>query len=159
MLFATTVFVMMILRLWPETPIARWLHRTLVAAPARRLSALSRQQLLFMVALVMLLPVGGELMLIFGAADALMLMAWQTAAYYDAMMATALLAGLARMRGIAAVVRSARHARSVRSSRARQRRTRTRIKRPGGGADGDRPGPAPRHAANDIGRPATLRAA
>jgi hypothetical protein len=82
------LLVIMAMRLFPEIPLSRALHRALVEAPLERLAAMSRRHLIYAALLAGMMLAGAEIILLLGSADMAMLMAWDVSLYVDALIAT-----------------------------------------------------------------------
>jgi hypothetical protein len=118
----------LVMKLFPETPLARALHRILVAGPLERIASMGRRHLIFaMVALAMLLA-GTELILLLGSTDIALMMAWDVSLYVDAAIAAWTLAAVSRGKGAWLLMRSrvARLARRSPRPRAPRRHAATR---------------------------------
>lgn len=89
------LIVMLVMKRWPETQSARWLHRTLVEQPLAMAARFERRHLiLFFVGLVMLQAVA-----MIGSAELATLMAIDISVYIDAMITVWTVAALTRVRG------------------------------------------------------------
>ncbi len=89
------LIAMLVMKRWPETQSARWLHRTLIEQPLAMAARFERRHLiLFFVGLVMLQAVAT-----IGSAELATLMAIDISAYVDAMITVWTVAALTRMRG------------------------------------------------------------
>jgi hypothetical protein len=131
------LLVIMTMKLFPDLPISRQLHRELVEVPLRKLAAMTRAHLIFgLVALAMLFT-ASELIMLLGSADFVMLMAWDVSLYVDALLAAwtvaAVTRGKAAWQALAAVV-----TRPLRTARRRSpRRPRSGTQQAANDSDGD----------------------
>jgi hypothetical protein len=139
---AAAIGVMLVLKLFPDTPAARFLHRDLVERPAAWLSSRTRRHLLFVLMVVAIGFAGTEFVLLAGSADVAMLLAWDISLYVDTIIAVALASSVTRLGALRHHVASAWRA-------ARPRRKRRAI----------RSGKASRKGANDDDPDLGLRAA
>lgn len=89
---------MIVMRVFPDLPIARQLHRWLVEAPAARLARLHPAQVIFVIIVGGVLLAGGEIILLMGGAEAAMALSWQLSLYLDAGAALAVASAIARVR-------------------------------------------------------------
>jgi hypothetical protein len=80
--------VVLVMKLFPELPFARSLHQALVEAPLRALEKATRRHLIYALVLVVMSFSAGELVMLLGSADFLLLMAWDVSLYVDALIAT-----------------------------------------------------------------------
>lgn len=92
MLTAMVVAVMVVLRAFPETRVARWLDRTLIAA----LHRITRTHLIFLILMAVILIAGTELLAMAGPFDMALVLVWDVSAYVDIVLTTAAVAGIAR---------------------------------------------------------------
>jgi hypothetical protein len=83
---------------FPDTPLARLLHRWLVDAPTARLARVHPAQLIFVVIVAGVLVAGGEVVLLMGGAEAAMALSWQLSLYLDAGIALAAAGALTRLK-------------------------------------------------------------
>lgn len=130
MITEVTIGVMLVMKLFPETPAARLLHLQLVEKPA----AWTRRQLIYAALLVGLCFAGGEFVMLAGGADMAMLMAWDMAFAFDVMIAAWTAATMGRLRVMRDYV-----AVRWRGVRPRSRAVRTRVRKPSADND-DEPG-------------------
>ena len=87
------------MRFFPDTPIARAMHRAFVERPLAKLADMSRAHLIFgVIALVMLFS-SAELIMLLGSSDLVMLMAWDVSLYVDAVIAVWTVAAVTRLKG------------------------------------------------------------
>lgn len=96
--FALLIILMM--KLLPDLPFSRALHRAFVEVPLRRLAEMSRQHLIYAAVLIGLTFGGIELLLLLGSTEMLMLFAWDVSLYVDALIATWTLSVVARGKAI-----------------------------------------------------------
>ena len=94
------LLVIAMMKLFPELPTSRTLHRALVEAPLDRLAKMGRRHLIYAAVLVGMMFAGAEMVMLLGSADLMMLMAWDVSLYVDALIATWTLSAV--MRGKAA---------------------------------------------------------
>lgn len=107
----------LVMRLYPELPAARWLYEVLVARPA----AWTRRHLIFAALMIGLMFAGGEFVMIAGGADLAMVMAWDMALAFDVFVAVWTAAAVGRVRGAAAYLVARWRGARPRSVRSRQR--------------------------------------
>lgn len=120
MLACLLAFAMVVMKLYPSTPLARSLHRWLVEWPIETVGRMERRHLI----LVAILLFCGPSLAAVGAADAVMLYAADLSLYADAVLMTSLsAAGLSLRRGWTAFVHRAIGSRRG-SPRPRSRRVR-----------------------------------
>jgi len=84
------------MKLFPKLPFSRLLHEILVEAPLRNVAAMGRRHLIYLAVLVAFTFAAGELILLFGSADIVTLMAWDVSLYVDAVVATWTVSALLR---------------------------------------------------------------
>lgn len=120
----------LILKLWPETSSARWLHRALVERPLAFLGGLERRHLIFLIVLLVMAQGAAAI----GSMELVTLTAIDVSAYVDAVITVWTIAALNRSRGALTAV-FARLPR-LRSGKPRQRRAR-RVVRRGASNDDD----------------------
>jgi hypothetical protein len=82
--------------LFPETPVARHLHRHLVEKPVERLGAFERHKVIFWFVACIILAGSAQIVAMLGSAELVTLMAWDLSIYIDAVVATWTLAAVAR---------------------------------------------------------------
>jgi hypothetical protein len=90
------LLIILTMKLFPDLPVSRQLHRALVEAPLRSLAAITRAHLIFGVVLLAMLFSATELIMVLGSADFLMLIAWDVSLYVDAVIATWTIAAVTR---------------------------------------------------------------
>ncbi len=142
MLTGLLLGMMLIMRLFPETPLAKTLHCHLVERPVDWVQNRTRHDLLFYLALTFMLLVGDELVVMLGSFELAMMFAWDVSLYVDALIATSALSAAGRwkgltawMRGKIAVARPAYRRRTRR--RARRQISVSKSARPANDDDGD----------------------
>lgn len=86
------------MRLFPDTPFARFLHRHLVEQPLRWIATVERHQLIFVGIMALLLLVAGEAIAVIGSSELLIGFVWDLSIYVDALAATYMLAATTRLR-------------------------------------------------------------
>ncbi|MBO9669222.1 MAG: hypothetical protein J7485_01765 [Sphingobium sp.] len=113
----------LIMKLWPETGSAQWLHRTLVERPLTFLGGLERRHLVFLIVLLALAQ-GAALI---GSMELATLTAIDVSVYVDAVITAWTVAALSRSRGAwtATLARLPR----LRNRKPRQRRVRPSVQR------------------------------
>jgi hypothetical protein len=92
----------LVMRLFPQTPAARWLHLHLVELPLALTARLERKHILFLIVGV----AAAQPLMMMGAADLAMIAAWDMALYVDVAVAAYAAAALARTRGAIHQLRS-----------------------------------------------------
>lgn len=135
MLTGLILFATIVLKVMPETAVARWLDRTLVAG----LHKITRTHLIFLILMSVILVAGTELLAMAGPFDMALVLVWDLSAYIDIVLTTAVVAGANRggagLRMVVARVLPRRAARARRSRSARK-------VLPPANDDEDRPGQA-----------------
>lgn len=106
MLAGCLALATLIIRLFPDTELAKALHKRMVDEPLRWLARFERRHMLLAGVLIVLMMFGGELLLLAGGADALIGIAWSTSAYMDAVVATWTVAAVASVRGAWSSIRA-----------------------------------------------------
>ena len=91
--------IVLAMKIFPETPIARAMHRAFVERPLEKLSAMDRRHLIFAVIALAMLSTGLEMVMLLGSTDLLMLMAWDVSLYVDAVIAVWTVAAVTRLKG------------------------------------------------------------
>lgn len=127
---------MLIMKLFPQTPVARLLHAWFVARPAAWLTSRTRRDVIFGLLVAGIMLAGTEFVLIAGTADVTVLLAWDLSLFVDALLVSW---AAAASGGFNAVRR--RIAGLMRRPRPRQRRARVQRRAPQPGND-DEPAPA-----------------
>jgi hypothetical protein len=72
----------LVMRLFPQTPAARWLHLHMVELPLALIARLERKHILFLIVAV----AAAQPLMMMGAADLAMIAAWDMAIYADVTM-------------------------------------------------------------------------
>lgn len=134
MLSGVGALLLFLLWRYPHLPVVAALHRATVTPIAAMLNGLDRRQLIFYGIAIPLALLAGETLVLTGAFDLALLMAWDVSLYVDALLGAALVAGTARA---APLLRLAGRLRPRPRSR-RQRRPRP-AARAGANDDGDGP--------------------
>lgn len=106
-MFAGMLFgIVLTLRLFPDIPVSRAMHRIFVADPLALIARMTRTHLIFaLVALAMALSFA-ELIMLLGSSDLIVPMAWDVSLYVDALIATWTIAAAARAKGFWLVVKA-----------------------------------------------------
>jgi hypothetical protein len=94
---AVAVGIIMILKLFPDTPTARLLHTYLVERPAAWIASRTRAHVIMGLILIGLAFSGAEFVMLAGTADVAMLMAWDMAVFFDALIVSWAAASTARV--------------------------------------------------------------
>jgi hypothetical protein len=116
MIWGSLLLAMLVMKAWPETRAARWLHVILVEQPISAAERFERRHLiLLVVGLVMLQAVA-----MIGSAELATLMAIDISTYVDAMITVWTVAALTRVRGGWAALRARIALPGRRSPRARR---------------------------------------
>jgi hypothetical protein len=113
----------LIMKLWPETRAAQWLHRTLVERPMAFLGGLERRHLILLIVLLSM----AQMVAVIGSMELVTLTAIDISFYVDAVITAWTIAALNRSRGTWTAI-FARLPR-LRGGRSRQRRTRPAVRR------------------------------
>lgn len=90
------LLVILTMKLFPDLPVSRDLHRGLVELPLAKLAAMRRTHLIFALVLVGMLFTASELIMLLGSADLIMLIAWDVSLYVDAVIAAWTIAAVSR---------------------------------------------------------------
>jgi hypothetical protein len=90
------LLIIVTMKLFPDIPASRLLHRAFVEAPLRGLAAMDRRHLIYGAILLVMLFAGAEMIMLLGSADMAMLMAWDVSLYVDALIATWTIAAIVR---------------------------------------------------------------
>lgn len=123
-MFAGMLFgLILVMKLFPETPAARAMHRGFVEAPLRKLAAMTRRHVIYAVVAAGMLVSGMELIMILGSSDLLLLMAWDMSLYVDAVIATWTVAAVTRIKGFWHALKARMGGVFRRASRPRARRS------------------------------------
>src|SRR5690242_2898827 len=88
MILGVMALCILIMRVFPETPMARWLNTILIDQPAAWLSKLKRREVIFLFVLIALLLVANDLIILFGVSDLIAIGA-SLSIYFDAVLASA----------------------------------------------------------------------
>jgi len=113
----------LIMKLWPETGSAQWLHRTLVERPLAFLGGLERRHLIFLIVLLAL----AQSAAVIGSMELVTLTAIDISVYVDAVITVWTITALNRSRGAWTAIFA--RLPQFRSAKPRQRRTRSRVQR------------------------------
>lgn len=135
MLASMFIVAMAIMKLWPQMPTARWLHRALVEIPLELVARLERKHLIF-VAIVLTAMLALTMM---GPLDMALVGMWDIAVYLDVATAVVAISVVARGRSVWLWVRAwvVGVAGRIGARRPRPRAVRPRIKRGVNDDDGD----------------------
>lgn len=94
------IALVVLLRWFPDLPVSRLLHRHLVERPVAALLDLERVQVLKLLLLVGLLLMAGDLVMLLGSSEMLLLYAADLALYVDALITVYTAATVARFRSV-----------------------------------------------------------
>lgn len=86
MIWAMTIFLLgltLILRLCPDTLVARFLHEQLIEVPLARLARMRRQDVFYLILVAGLFLAASELMAMLGSVDLVLTLAADLAVYFD----------------------------------------------------------------------------
>lgn len=89
---------MLVMRLWPQTPLARLLHFHLVERPISWAAEIERHQILYFAAVGAMLLVSAEVIAVFGSLELAMVYAFDFSLYLDAALATYMAAVVSQLR-------------------------------------------------------------
>ncbi|MBP2275112.1 hypothetical protein D9M73_109770 [compost metagenome] len=95
MLTGLLLGAMIVLRVFPETAIARWLD-TAVAAAREGLGRIERRHILFLILMSIILIAGTELLAMAGPLDMALVVLWDVSTYIDIVLTTAVVATATR---------------------------------------------------------------
>lgn len=112
------LIAILIMKIWPETDAAHWLHRIMVAQPVTVLATVTRQKIIFGVLLFVMLIGFAEL----GAPQLITAIAFDFSVFYDAVITVWTVAALTRLRGSRTALRARLHVTGLRQTRPRRRR-------------------------------------
>ena len=128
-LFLGAVFI---IRLFPELPVARTMHRYLAELPAIWIEKADRRHLIYLLISIGIVLFAGELVAMVGSLDLVLAFGWDLSLYLDILMAISALTARARIRGSLQSIRASlswkrvrpnvsfRLGRRARASRSRQ---------------------------------------
>lgn len=138
MIFAGLLFgIVMTMKLFPEMPAARAMHRAFVEVPLATIAEWDRRHLIFGVVAVVMAFSCSQTLLMMGASDMLMILAWDVSLYVDAVIATYTAAVVTRVKGFWQYLKM-RALRPFRSARPRApRRVRVTARPAANDSDGD----------------------
>lgn len=105
MIAATMVMMMLVLALFPQTPVCRALSALIVAAPARWLNGLQRRQVIFVAIISLIVIAGAGTFAGVAAADLALLLAWDATLYIDTLVTVMTVAAATRGLGLVRLVR------------------------------------------------------
>jgi len=126
MLAGCLLFLIATMLLFPGTAMGRLLHEQLVERPLARLQTVRRHHVLFLIGLVALSLIAGEMVVIMGSFDLAIVLAWDISIYVDVVIATSTLAVMGRAKAAWHVLKT-----KVFRSRGRARNRARRTSRPG----------------------------
>lgn len=92
--------IILAMKLAPDIPISRAMHRAFVEVPVAKLASMDRRHLIFGVIALGMLFSFAELIMILGSSDLVILMAWDVTLYVDAVIATWTVAAVTRAKGL-----------------------------------------------------------
>lgn len=99
-MFAGMLFgIILAMKLAPDIPISRAMHRAFVEIPVEKLAKMDRRHLILGVIALGMLFSFAELIMILGSSDLVMMMAWDVTLYMDAVIATWTVAAVTRVKG------------------------------------------------------------
>jgi hypothetical protein len=127
----------LIMKFWPETPAARWLHRYLVERPMEMVAGIRRRHIIFLIIGLAVMYSFAEI----GAPHLGVIAALDISAYVDVMITVATVAMMTRARGSWTALRARFRPRII-VRRPRSRRTRATVQRTAANDD-DRPAAVP----------------
>jgi hypothetical protein len=96
MLAGVLLMVTMITRLFPETPLAHWLHRWFVERPLARLATMERRHAICAIVLIAVALGASDLVLMLGSSDLVLAATWDFSLYVDTLIAAWTIAAVAR---------------------------------------------------------------
>jgi hypothetical protein len=140
MLTGLLLVAILVMKLFPETPFARALHRALVAGPLERLAAMDRRHALFALAVIALALFASDMIALIGSADLAFAIAWDVSVYVDALAVAWTLAAIGRSKGAWLAVKARfgpPRGRSIRRPMPRRRRSATQPAANDSADDGD----------------------
>ncbi|MEO6387155.1 MAG: hypothetical protein ABIT16_08110 [Croceibacterium sp.] len=105
-IYGLLVVLMLVMRLAPQSWFGRVLMRQVVELPLQYLGKLERHHLIFVILIVAMAMVAGELVLALGSVDAALIYALDVSFYIDGLLMTLALASLARTRSGLAYLRA-----------------------------------------------------
>jgi hypothetical protein len=98
MVLGFCIALMLIMRIWPETPLARTLHFHLVERPTAWVARTERSHLVYSAAILALLMTSGQVVALFGSAELALAFAWDLSLYLDAVLASYVAVAVTRLR-------------------------------------------------------------
>lgn len=135
MLASMLIVAMAIMKLWPQTPTSRWLHRALVEIPLELAAKVERKHLIF----VAILLTGMLALAMMGPLDLALVGMWDLAVYLDVATAVLTITAVARGRSAWLLIRAWAAGMTTRigARRPRPRAVRPRIRRGANDDDAD----------------------
>lgn len=91
------LLVTLTMKLFPRVPLSRALHRLLVEMPLAALVTLRRRHVIFVLIVAAMLFAGAELIMMVGAPEIAVVLAWDVSFYVDALLAAWALAAAGTM--------------------------------------------------------------
>jgi hypothetical protein len=88
MILSLMALCILVMRAFPETPMARWLNTVLIDRPVVWLSQIRRRDVIFLFVLIALLLVANDLIILFGVSDLIAIGA-NLSIYFDAVLVSA----------------------------------------------------------------------
>lgn len=98
MILGLVVVAMLIMKLWPATPVARRLHRDLVETTCRFLARVTRRHLIFLILIVVAVTAGAEILAMAGPPHMAIIALWDVATFVDVVSAVLMVAAVGRAR-------------------------------------------------------------
>ncbi len=136
MIAAVMIGLMLMVKLLPGIPASKSLHHAFVEAPLEMLATWNRKHLIYGVVLVFV-AFSGQSLIMMGASDLVMVIAWDISLYVDAVIASWMVAATARSKAAWRYLK-AQMSRMFRPARRRApRRQKITIRRPANDADGE----------------------
>jgi len=135
MLASMLIVAMAIMKMWPQMPTSRWLHRALVEIPLELAAGVERKHLIF----VAILLAGMLALAMMGPLDMALIGMWDLAVYLDVATAVLTITAVARGRSAWLLIRAWAVGMTARIGvrRLRPRAVRPRIRRGANDDDGD----------------------
>ena len=135
--YAVLTVVMLVMKVAPQSPLGRWLNRTLVERPQQKIATMDRRHVMMLMILAAITLFATDMVFMFGSYDLLTLYAWDLSTYLDVMVLAYALAGAARARATLRSIACRAAAFLRRLPRARAKRLRASAAKPRKRSDND----------------------
>ncbi|WP_109808688.1 hypothetical protein [Sphingosinithalassobacter portus] len=132
--------LLLTMKLFPDVPVVRAIHDSLIVKPLAWLDSLERRHMLFALVFIGIALGGFEMIAVLGSADVAALLAWDISLYLDTVIAVWTMSTIGKARGAAAYLRSRIAGLLSRRPSARTRKRRARVaaaRKPANDSDAD----------------------